>query len=54
MQNDLPNLKNYWKMTSKSQFNVPPMSIITTENIFSQVVFAETLPKPTVVSDVQE
>ena len=30
------------------------MSMMTTEKIFSQVVLADTLPKPTVVSEVQE
>ena len=32
---------------------LPPMSMITTEKTFSHMVLADTLPNPTVVSDVQ-
>ena len=33
---------------------LPPMSIITTEKIFSHLVFADTFPNPTVVKEVHE
>ena len=41
------------KTNKEVKLHSPPISMMMTENIFSANVLAETLPKPTVVREVQ-